>query len=442
MEELTRHGRTAAGAPISRRGLIRSAGAAGLVAAIGSRAAFAAGPESSLKVGFVSPAHRRPRRLRRDRRLYPRARAQGARAGTEGRRQDLCGPDPRSRHAVRSAASRPARQDADQLRQDRHDAVRLDAGDDQSGRRRLRGRGGALPLDRHALGSLVFRARRQARRAFAVQVDLSFRFRRRRVLQDLRFAVGPLADQQEGWRALPERRRRQRHPREPRARARQGRLHHRRPRSRTRTERPTFRPRSPSSRRRSARSSTPSRFRRISPRSGGRPPSRATRRWSRSPRLPRQASFRARSRRSAISASISRAPPTGTRPSLTSPRSPGSAARILRRATRRPPASNGRSSSARRSRVFDAGFDALKASGDPTDKAAVAKAISTLKTTTIAGKVDFTSGPVPNVSPGPIIGTQWVKAPPGSKFKLDYVVTENATDPNVPVSAKLVPFNS
>ena len=92
--------------------------------------------------------------------------------------------------------------------------------------------------------------------------------------------------------------------------------------------------------------------------------------------------------------------------------------------------------------VFDAGFDALKASGDPTGKAAVAKAISTMKTTTIAGKVDFTSGPVPNVSPGPIIGTQWIKAPPGSKFKLDFVVTENATDPNVPVSAKLLPYNS
>ena len=91
--------------------------------------------------------------------------------------------------------------------------------------------------------------------------------------------------------------------------------------------------------------------------------------------------------------------------------------------------------------VFDAGFEALKTSGNPTDKAAVAKAISTLKTTTMLGKVDFTSGPVPNVSPGPIIGTQWVKAPAGSKFKLDYVVTENATDPNVPVSAKLAPFN-
>jgi branched-chain amino acid transport system substrate-binding protein len=56
------------------------------------------------------------------------------------------------------------------------------------------------------------------------------------------------------------------------------------------------------------------------------------------------------------------------------------------------------------------------------------------------GKVDFTSGPVPNVSPAPIVGTQWVRAAPDSKFKLDYVVTEHATDPNVPVQAKLLPY--
>jgi branched-chain amino acid transport system substrate-binding protein len=92
--------------------------------------------------------------------------------------------------------------------------------------------------------------------------------------------------------------------------------------------------------------------------------------------------------------------------------------------------------------LFDAGFAALKAAGDPTDKAAVAKAIAGLNTTTIAGKVDFTSGPVPNVASGPIIGTQWVKAAAGSKFKLDYVVTDHVTDPNVPIAAKLLPYNS
>jgi len=91
--------------------------------------------------------------------------------------------------------------------------------------------------------------------------------------------------------------------------------------------------------------------------------------------------------------------------------------------------------------LLDAGFAALKASSNSKDKAAVAKALSTLKVETMGGMVDFTSGPVPNVSPGPIIGTQWVAAKEGSKFPLDYVVTENATDPKVPVEAKLQPYN-
>ncbi len=90
--------------------------------------------------------------------------------------------------------------------------------------------------------------------------------------------------------------------------------------------------------------------------------------------------------------------------------------------------------------LLDAGFAALQASSDPRSKPAVAHALSTLKTSTIGGVVDFTSGPVPNVSPGPFVGTQWVKAPAGSKFKLDYVVTEHATDPNVPIGAKLLPY--
>ncbi len=90
--------------------------------------------------------------------------------------------------------------------------------------------------------------------------------------------------------------------------------------------------------------------------------------------------------------------------------------------------------------LLDAGFEALKASANAKDKASVAKALSTLKATTMVGTVDFNKGPFPNVSATPIIGTQWVKAAPGSKFKLDYVITENATDPNVPVAAKLLPF--
>lgn len=90
--------------------------------------------------------------------------------------------------------------------------------------------------------------------------------------------------------------------------------------------------------------------------------------------------------------------------------------------------------------LIDAGIEALKASKDPNDKASVAASIASLNTTTIAGKVDFTSGPVPNVAFGPIIGTQWVKSTEGP-FKYDYVITENATDKSVPVQAKLLAYN-
>ena len=57
------------------------------------------------------------------------------------------------------------------------------------------------------------------------------------------------------------------------------------------------------------------------------------------------------------------------------------------------------------------------------------------------GKVDFTSGPVPNVSPTAMIGAQWVKAASGSKWKLDYVLTENAADKTVPLSAKVKSYS-
>ncbi|HYA65292.1 MAG TPA: ABC transporter substrate-binding protein, partial [Burkholderiaceae bacterium] len=91
--------------------------------------------------------------------------------------------------------------------------------------------------------------------------------------------------------------------------------------------------------------------------------------------------------------------------------------------------------------LLDAGVEALKQSGDPGNKATVAKTLSSLQAMTIVGKVDFAKGPVPNVAVVPIIGTQWIKAKPGSKYKLDFVVTDNADDPNVPVAAKLIAYS-
>jgi branched-chain amino acid transport system substrate-binding protein len=92
--------------------------------------------------------------------------------------------------------------------------------------------------------------------------------------------------------------------------------------------------------------------------------------------------------------------------------------------------------------LLDAGFATLSNSGNPKSKADVAKAMSTLKVVTPVGPVNFTTGPVPNVSATPIIGSQWVKAKAGSRFKLALPLTEHAGDPSVPIGAALVPFNS
>jgi branched-chain amino acid transport system substrate-binding protein len=92
--------------------------------------------------------------------------------------------------------------------------------------------------------------------------------------------------------------------------------------------------------------------------------------------------------------------------------------------------------------LVDGGVATLKASSDPKSKDAVVKALSTLKVDVMTGPIDFTAGPVPNVSPTPILGAQWVKAPAGSKWKVDYMITENVNDKTVPIGGKLTPFNA
>src|SRR5580692_10958746 len=93
--------------------------------------------------------------------------------------------------------------------------------------------------------------------------------------------------------------------------------------------------------------------------------------------------------------------------------------------------------------VFDAGVAALKSTTDPLDKAALAKSISTLKTITTVGEIDFNSGPMPHViATTRFIGTQYQKTKPGSKFNVEQLVIENSEDPNVPIGGKLIPYNT
>jgi branched-chain amino acid transport system substrate-binding protein len=93
--------------------------------------------------------------------------------------------------------------------------------------------------------------------------------------------------------------------------------------------------------------------------------------------------------------------------------------------------------------VFDAGFQALQMSGNPLDKAALAKTLSNLKCETTVGLIDFNVGPMPHViAVTPLFGTQWRKAPKGSKWKVVQVVAENAADPNYKVTDHLIAYDA
>jgi branched-chain amino acid transport system substrate-binding protein len=87
--------------------------------------------------------------------------------------------------------------------------------------------------------------------------------------------------------------------------------------------------------------------------------------------------------------------------------------------------------------LFDAAAAALKATANPRDKAALAKTIGALEVDTPIGHLAWGKGPVGNVVATPIVGGQWVAAPAGSKYKLEFVICENSSDPKIPVAAKL-----
>jgi branched-chain amino acid transport system substrate-binding protein len=89
--------------------------------------------------------------------------------------------------------------------------------------------------------------------------------------------------------------------------------------------------------------------------------------------------------------------------------------------------------------LFDVAIEALKASGNPKDKAAVASAISKLKVETAVGLVDFTAGPVANCAETGLVGTQWLMED-GGKYPFKMEVTSNILIPKVPITAPLKPY--
>ena len=83
--------------------------------------------------------------------------------------------------------------------------------------------------------------------------------------------------------------------------------------------------------------------------------------------------------------------------------------------------------------LFEAGIQALKASGNPKDPVKVADAVRVMKHDTIIGRLDFTSSGIRNVSRMRVVGGQWRVNAAG---KPELFITNNKTAPEIPVQRK------
>ena len=84
--------------------------------------------------------------------------------------------------------------------------------------------------------------------------------------------------------------------------------------------------------------------------------------------------------------------------------------------------------------LFEVAIDVLKRSGDPLKKAAVRDAIGKTNIVTIQGPINFTNGPVKNVSRISLVGGQWKL---GTKYKYEVDIVSNTTSPSIPTTAKM-----
>jgi branched-chain amino acid transport system substrate-binding protein len=84
--------------------------------------------------------------------------------------------------------------------------------------------------------------------------------------------------------------------------------------------------------------------------------------------------------------------------------------------------------------LFEVVADVVKRAADLDDPAAVVEAIRGTSLKTIVGTVDWSTGPVKNVSKTPLVAGQWHKA--GDALEL--VITTNVQHPDIPVGGELV----
>ncbi len=83
--------------------------------------------------------------------------------------------------------------------------------------------------------------------------------------------------------------------------------------------------------------------------------------------------------------------------------------------------------------LFEVVKDVVSRAEDLEDPAAIVSAISSTKMSTIVGDVDWSKGPVKNVTKTPLVAGQWQRSDAG----MELVVTANANAPQIPVGGEL-----
>lgn len=83
--------------------------------------------------------------------------------------------------------------------------------------------------------------------------------------------------------------------------------------------------------------------------------------------------------------------------------------------------------------MFEVAADVIKRTADLNDKKAIMAAIKSTSLSTIVGPVDWSKGPVKNVTKTPLVAGQWQKK--GGVF--DLVITNNETAPQIPKTGTL-----
>ncbi|MEM9107968.1 MAG: ABC transporter substrate-binding protein, partial [Pseudomonadota bacterium] len=84
--------------------------------------------------------------------------------------------------------------------------------------------------------------------------------------------------------------------------------------------------------------------------------------------------------------------------------------------------------------LFEVTADVIRRASDLDDHLAIVEAIKGTDLNTIVGSVNWSVGPVKNVTKTPLVAGQWQ----GSDGDFDLVITANKTAPEIPVGGELL----